>query len=53
MEYRSLNDEERQWITKWILNLNRTFLRVLSVFILVVDMIAVVCGYLDISDFNT
>lgn len=53
MEYHSLNDEERQWITKWILNLNRTFSKVVSVFILVVDMIVFICGYLDISDFNT
>ncbi len=53
MEYHSLNDEERQWITKWIFNLNRTFSKVLSIFILLVDIIAFICGYLDISDFNT
>ena len=53
MEYHSLNDEERRWITQWILNLNRTFSKVLSVFILVVDMIVLICGYLDISDVDT
>lgn len=53
MTYHSLDEEERQWITKWILNLNRTFSKVVSVFILVVDMIAFICGCLDISDFNT
>ena len=48
-EYHSLNEEERQWITKWVLNAQKGIIYVITGFVLAFEVIALVCRWLGID----
>ena len=48
-EYHSLDEKERQWITKWVLNAQKGVRYALTGFVLVLEAIALVCWCVGID----
>lgn len=51
-EYHSLDEEERRWITKWVLNAQKGLIYAITGFVFLLDAIALICWWFKIGNFD-